>query len=100
LATIPLNDNTTVVIDVVVTAKLPSSTSGASCKLSSTFTRSGATVTELGSPDVGTVKGTGAAGTPTFDLHINSTSIQVRATPSSASQTDWAVVYQAVEGKN
>ncbi len=99
LATIALNDNTTVILDVTIKAKLPSSTSGATVKLSGSFTRSGATVTRLGTDDTGTIKSTGI--TPTSpNLNISSTSIQVRITPSSASQTDWSVVTQLDEVKN
>lgn len=99
LATITLANSATSVVDVVVTGKLPASNSGATCKLSGSFSANGS-LTRLGTDDVGTVKGTGSAGTPTFDLNINSMDIQVRVTPSSASQTDWAVVYQVTEGTN
>src|SRR5262249_32840094 len=54
LVGIDLNDNTTTVIDAVITCKLPSSTSGASCKVSGSFTRNSSTVTRLGSDDIGT----------------------------------------------
>lgn len=100
LATIALNNNTTVVIDVIVNGKLPSSTSGTTCKLSGSFTRSGSTVTRLGSDDVGTPKDTGSLAGSTFDLNINSTSIEVRATPATASSTNWGVVWQLVEASN
>lgn len=100
LATIALNDNTTNVVDVVITGKLGSSTSGTTAKLSGSFTRNGATVTRLGTDDASTPKDTGALAGSTFNLNISSTSIQVRATPGTATATDWAVVAQVTEGSN
>ncbi len=100
LASFALNDETTNVIEVTVFGKLPSSTSGITCKLTGSFTRSGGTVTRLGSDDVSPPKETGSLAGSTFDLNLNDTSLEIRVTPGTASATDWGIVVECEEVKN
>lgn len=96
LATLSLRDTTTNIVDVTILGFRPGTADAASCKLSGTFARSGSTVDRVGSDDNST-KTIGSLAASTFDLHINGTSIEIRATPGTAALVKWGVFSKVEE---